>query len=185
MIEITKYTKEDLEKQMEAKIKAIPVPQMETEQFKPILERNRELDRQNMEHTLKILQKRQIEAISVDDRKKKYAAIALACDQQDQYNLRNRILDLEKKFHLIRKTIPDEEWEFLEPLYETVRDDETFWTRCSKDGCTSEQEIHRVFKEEFDIQPKYIVKLIELIKIQQDITKFESMEQFQMGTIEK
>jgi hypothetical protein len=181
MIDISKVSKEDLEKLMEARLKAIPTAHLSAEQQKQMLERNREQDRKNVEHTLKILHDRQSEALVADDRKKKYAAIAVARDQQDQFNLRNRIHELENQFEIMRKTIPEEDWLFLEPLCETVSEDAQFWDRCRAEGGTSEQEIHRCFKEEFEIQPKYIVKLIELIKIRQEIKKLEATELLELG----
>ena len=181
MVAISKASKEDLEKIMMDRIKAIPTPQMNAQQHNTLLERNREHDRQNMEHTAKILQDRQAEALETGDQKKKYAAIAVERDQRDQYNLRTRIHELENQFNIMKKTIPEDDWVFLEPLCDTVCDDNQFWDRIRGNGGFTEQDLHRVFKEEFDVNPKYIVKLIELIKLRQEIKKLEANEAIEMS----
>ena len=170
---MSKYSKEELEKRMELQIKAIPLPTLTEKQRQMMAEKNREMDKENFDHTIKILEDRLVEAVQDGDQKKKYAAIAVEKDQRDRYNVRSRIQELRMQFNNLKKAIPQDDWEILEPLLDVA--DENFWEKGRTEGCFDEKELHKCLRDEFEVQPKYIVKLIELMKLNQEIQKFEAI----------
>jgi hypothetical protein len=157
-------SKEDLEKRMMEKMRAIPNP--DSNKIKKALEKNRFEDKINTDHTIKVLKERECEAFQDGDRKKLFAAMAVARDQKDQFNVRAKLIEQQNTFYFQKNTIPEEDWELMEPLIE-------FNDEICIDGNFSESDLHKYFKEEFQINPKYIVKLIELIKIKRKITELE------------
>jgi hypothetical protein len=158
---------------MELQIKAIPLPTLTEKQRQMMAEKNREKDKENFDHTIKILEDRLVEAVQDGDQKKKYAAIAVEKDQRDRYNVRSRIQELRLQFNNLKKAIPQDDWEILKPLLDVA--DESFWEKGRTEGCFDEKELHKCLRDEFEVQPKFIVKLIELMKLNQEIQKFEAI----------
>jgi hypothetical protein len=159
---MAKLSKEEMENLFKEKMAAIPTARINVANKQSLLDKNRMNDQKNFQNTVKILHDRKNEAIETGDQKKKYAAISVEHDQRDQFNVRNRLSELQKKFNFLKNTIPEEDWLILEPLVENSQE-------MVIQGDFSEKDLHLYFKDEFQIRPKYITKLIDLIKIHQDI----------------
>ena len=155
-------TEEELRQRMEKRLRSIPSPNLREIKKDKVKTKNREQDYQNYQNTMKILEERHKEAEIEGNHKKKFAANAYSHDQRDKFNVRNQLSKLQDKFGFVKNTIPEEEWLILEPLIE-------FNDEVCIDGDFSEKDLHQYFRDEFDIKPKYIVKLIELIKIKNKI----------------
>jgi hypothetical protein len=169
---MSKLSKEELEIRMAAQIQAIPTPNLSEKQRLAIKEKNREMDKKNLEHTVKILQERKLEALVDGDQKKKYACLAVERDQKDQYNVRSKIQELELQFNTAGKAIPEKDRNIFK-LFSDLND-EKFWERAKTEGF-SEQEIHLYYKDVWCIEPKVIVKYIEMMKIRQEIRRLEKL----------
>lgn len=163
-----KLSKEELEQRMREKIRQIPTPQLSEKQKQMMHDQNRDQDRSNIEHTMHMMKERQQEASTCGDTKKQFVAMFVERDQSDQFHVRQRLDDLNQQFVRIQKTIPEEDWCLLEPMID-------YDGSIIMQGDNAQQELHKFFRDEFQIQPKYITKLIELIKIRQEIKRLEKI----------
>ena len=165
---VQKLNPEELKKMMGAKIKAIPTPKIPTRTNKQKFMKNRDKDGENFKHTMKILEERQNEAVEDGDSKKMFAAVAVAADQRDQFHNRNQLTEIQTKFNFIKKSISEDEWAVLEPLV-------SFKDEMSIQGAFSEQDLHKMFRDEFNVKTKNIVKLLQLSKLQSQINEMKSV----------
>ena len=170
---MSKASREDMEKMMAAKIMAIPTPKISVNQRQKMIVQNRDQDKKNYERTLKILHDRREEAIESGDQQKKYAAIAIERDERDKFSLRTKIQELELKASTMRRIFEDETWNLLEQ-FSDLKDDK-YWKKAKEKGGFSDSEIALYYRDVWGIQPKQVVKFLEIIKIRNEIRKLEKL----------
>ena len=135
---------------------SIPTPNLSKKKISQIQRKNESKDKENLEHTIKILGKRREEAERDGDRKKKFASIAYERDQKDRYNIRNRLRKLKQDYKNAKKTIPKEDFDILKNFSELK--DPNYWKKAKEKGEYSDQDIAFYYRDLWDISPKNVVK---------------------------
>ena len=155
-----------------AQLKAIPTPDLSEKKKKILQQRNSELDKENLAHTMEILECRKQEAICDGDQKKKFHATALEYHQRDQFNSRNRIRELQKTNDDLKGQIPEEMWSFLQKFSDLK--DPKYWEKARQNGY-SDTDISTYYKDVWGIEPKYVVKFLQIMKNRKEIEQLEKL----------
>jgi len=154
---------EELEARLRAKIQAIPTPQLTAKQLEQLQSKNRVQDKKNLDKTVQILNDRRIEAEKSGDQKKYFHTVAIEHIEKDQYNVREKLWALENEFKAARAAFNDEDWEILTQFWESGRE-----------NGYNDSDIALYYKE-MGVEPRVIVKFIEVLKMQQELDRLHSM----------
>lgn len=161
---------EELQVRMQSKINAIPMPDLTEKKKKILQQRNSEQDQKNLEHTIQILHDRKEEAEKDGDQKKRFHCVAIERNEKDQFGIRAKIVELQLTIENLKKGIPVDAWNLLEKFSELK--DPKYWERARQNGYT-EIEISTYYKDVFGIEPRNVVKFLEIMKLQKKLTDLQ------------
>lgn len=169
--ETRKLTPDELRAQLQAKIAAIPTPVLSQKDRDKLQIQNREKDAQNLEHLEQILDDRKKEAESCGDGKKKFHVVTVGKQEKTQFNIRERLRELELQFNTAKAAISEADWKVLSSFSDLK--DPNYWKKAKENGYC-ENDIALYYKDVFGIEPKNVVKFLNLMKIKHEIDKLKT-----------
>lgn len=152
---------EALQKRMLERIAQIPLPNLDASKKNQLLQQNRERDRQNTDHTLKILTDRQKEAVDECNTRKYFHSIAIAKNESGEYQCRERDRALSNRMDELKKHCADY-WIFFE-MYSELRHP-NFWQAAEKNGYKATDKA-QYYRDVFQIPASIVVKFLEYLKL--------------------
>jgi DNA-binding protein H-NS len=162
---------EELQQKMLSKINAIPMPDLSEKKKKILQQRNSEQDQKNLDHTIQILHDRKEEAEKDGDHKKKFHCVAIERQEKDQFGVRAKINELQSNIETYKKMIPADAWALLEKFSELK--DPRYWEKARQNGYT-EVEISTYYKDVWGIEPRNVVKFLEIMKLQHKLNELQN-----------
>jgi hypothetical protein len=159
-------TIEELQQRMQSKINAIPLPDLSEKKKKILQQRNFEQDQKNLEHTITILNERKQEAEQDGDQKKKFHCVAVERNEKDQFGIRAKIKEVQTLLDNSKRMIPEDSWQLLQRFSELK--DPRYWEKAKQNGY-SDIEISTYYKDVWGIEPKHVVKFLEIMKLRKQL----------------
>lgn len=162
---------DDLRLKMEEKLKSIPVPKLTNQELGKCIDRNRQLNEENLEITKTILADRRKEAIQDGDKKKLFHTLAIERSENAGFNRWEKVRDLEREAGIIQRSFPEQDWKIFETFSEFK--DPKYWDKAKEQGYT-DIEIAQYYRDVFGIDPKRVVAFLNLIKIRKEINELKN-----------
>lgn len=150
---------------IDAKLLAIPVPQLSPKQYQAALAKNRQQDKENTAHTVHVMQELR-ENTQMDGKSKvNYVTMTVERDAQGQLATRERIRAINDRIAAIRKGINAECWVILEQFSELHNP--RFWEGASKHGFDDVMKA-QYYRDVWGLPIAVINKFLELLKLEKE-----------------